>query len=36
LVVAAIGFVLGYALSRVIGVPLRRLLFRRRERLRAA
>jgi hypothetical protein len=37
LVVAAIGFVLGYAFSRLVGMPLRRLLFRRRrERLRTA
>lgn len=32
LTVAGIGFVVGYALSRLLGIPLRRLLSRRRRR----
>jgi hypothetical protein len=36
LTVAGVGFVVGYALSRLLGVPLRRVLSRRRRPLRTA
>ena len=35
LAIGAIGFLIGYALSRLLGVPLRRVFFRRREPARA-
>lgn len=35
LTIAGIGFVIGYALSRLLGMPLRRLFSRRRRPLRA-